>query len=343
MRGTMTNNSPRAAATDGAGTEEGASMQTRPRAILAAFAVALLAPATASAAVRTVTINDGLDMQDTSPTFTPAPVVRELLSATVSYDDAAGTISASVTFNDATLRNMGVSLGKTCADGEDPTVALGTEIDEQTGGTLVRLTRAGFRDSLTAPLQVSADGVTISASFTDPNLRGLDLRCVSGGANAPDIGGVDTFFGYFPGFEPLVHYYLPVEAGTRLVEHPRKLYLSGTAGAPVHKGHLRWTGWGKSSARTQRVMIGLEYIGPRQSIATGRYHYFRGYIRVYRLIDYDGDQRCTRIKCVDDRLYTRVRYVLDHQPPRKIGRAIRFSGAGPWNVEFCEDTYPCNN
>ena len=32
-------------------------------------AVALLAPASANAAVRTATINDGLDMQDTAPGF----------------------------------------------------------------------------------------------------------------------------------------------------------------------------------------------------------------------------------------------------------------------------------
>ena len=66
--------------------------------LVAALVVALLAPAAASAAVRTVTINDGLDMQDTSPGLTPAPVVSELRSATVTYDDAAGTITAGVTF-----------------------------------------------------------------------------------------------------------------------------------------------------------------------------------------------------------------------------------------------------
>jgi hypothetical protein len=258
-------------------------------------------------------------------------ITRELLSATASYDDAIGTITLGATFDDPRLRNVGMSFAPTCDDDKEPLIALDTEADEQTGGDVVRLKRANFRDSLTAPLQVSPDGATIGATFTDVNLRGLDLRCVRGGTYT-DTGLIDTFSGYFAGYEPKPHYYLPIQAGTRLVEHPRKLYLSGTGGAPVHKGHLRWTDWGKSSARTQQVMIGLEFIGRRQSVATGRYHYFRGYIRVYRPIDYDGD-----------RLYTRVRYVFAHRPPRRIGHASQFSGCGPWNVEFCEDSYPCNN
>ena len=192
-----------------------------------------------------------------------------------------------------------------------------------------RLTRPGWRGSLRVPLQVSADGTTVSASFSDPNLRGLDVRYVTGESYT------DTGFdskGYFAGFERVVHTSLPVDAGMRVVEQPRKLYLSGTAGAPTHKGHLRWTGWGTSVARTQKVMIGVEYISPRQSIATVRYNFFRGYIRAYPS------------KVDSGRIYTRVRYVFDHRPPRKIGRAISWFDLQSWIGEFCEDgTYPCNN
>jgi hypothetical protein len=58
-------------------------------------------------------------------------------------------------------------------------------------------------------------------------------------------------------------------------------------------------------------MIGVEYIGPRQSIATGRYHFFRGYIRAYRLREVDNG-----------RIYTRARYVFDHGPSRKRSREV---------------------
>jgi hypothetical protein len=302
------------------------------------LAIAAL-PASASAAVRTVTINDGLDMQDNSPGFTAAPVVQEPVSAFVSYDDTAGAITASVAFNNTTMRWMSLSLRSDCSHereseddpGPEALVTLNGTTDERTDQDVVELTRPGWRGSLRVPLQVSADGTTVSASFSDPSLRGLDARCVTGG-NITDTGQLDTYEGYFAGFEPVVHTFLPVEAGTRLVEQPRKLYLSGTAGAPTHKGHLRWTGWGASVARTQKVMIGVEYISPRQSIATGRYHFFRGYIRAYRPSEVDSG-----------RIYTRVRYVFDHRPPRKIGRATWF-GTRSWNVEFCEDgTYPCND
>jgi hypothetical protein len=309
-------------------------------AILAVFAVALLAPASANAAVRTVTINDGLDMQDNSPGFAPAPVVQEPVSASVSYDDTAGAITASVTFNNPTMRWMSLSLRSDCSDERDSVddpgpkalVTLEGTTDEQTDLEVVELTRPGWRGSLRVPLQVSPDGTTVSASFSDPNLRGLDARCVTGG-NYTDTGQIDTYEGYFAGFEPVVHTFLPVEAGMRVVEQPRRLYLSGTGGAPTHKGHLRWTGWGTSAARTQKVMIRVEYISPRQSIATGRYHFFRGYIRAYRPREVDSG-----------RIYTRVRYVFDRRPPRKIGRARSFSGSPSWNVQFCEDgTYPCND
>src|SRR3954447_23426995 len=258
-------------------------------AILGVFAMALLAPTGANAAVRTATINDGLDMQDNSPGFTPAPVVQEPVSASVTYDDTAGTISASVSFNNSTLRWMNLSLRTDCSTdqqsvddpGPEALVTLTGTTDEQSGQDVVELTRPGWRGSLRVPLQVSPDGTTVSASFSDPNLRDLDARCVTGG-NYTNTGQVDTYEGYFAGFGPVVHTFLPVEAGTRLVEQPRRLYLSGTAGAPTHNGHLRWTGWGTSVARTQKVMIGVEYISPRQSIATGRYHFFRGYIRAYR-------------------------------------------------------------
>jgi hypothetical protein len=311
-------------------------------AILAVFAVALLAPAGANAAVRTATINDGLDMQDNSPGFAPAPVVQEPVSAFVSYDDTAGAVTASVTFNNTTMRWMSLSLRSHCSEerggvdspSPEALVTLEGTTDEQTGQEVVELTRPGWRGSLRAPLQVSPDGTTVSVSFSDPNLRGLDARCVTG-ANFTDTGQVDTYEGYFAGFEPVVHTFLPVEAGMRLVEQPRRLYLSGTGGAPTHKGHLRWTGWGTSVARTQKLMIGVEYIGPRQSIATGRYHFFRGYIRAYRPREVDSG-----------RIYTRVRYVFDHRLPRKIGPATTFSRSRslPWNVEFCPDgTYPCND
>src|SRR3954447_15945041 len=272
----------------------------RPRAralltLVGAMLAIVAVPASASAAVRTVTINDGLDMQDRSPGFTAAPVVQEPVSASISYDDTAGAITASVTFNNTTMRWMSLSLRSECSDeresaddpGPEALVTLEGTTDEQTDQDVVELSRPGWRGSLRVPLQVSADGTTVSASFSDPNLRGLDARCVTGG-NITDTGQLDPYEGFFAGLEPVVHTFLPVEAGMRVVEQPRKLYLSGTAGAPTHKGRLRWTGWGTSVARTQKVMIGVEYISPRQSIATGRYHFFRGYIRAYRAREVDS-------------------------------------------------------
>jgi hypothetical protein len=308
-------------------------------AIVAALAIGVLAaPVGANAAVRTVTINDGLDMQDHSPGFSAAPVVQEPVSAFVSYDDTAGAITASVTFNSTTWRSMSLSLRSDCSHERESEDDLGPEAlltlndaNLEDKDDMVELERPGWRGSLLAPREVSADGTTVSASFSDPSLRGLDARCVTGG-NITDTGHLDTYEGYFAGFEPVVHTFLPLEAGMRLVEQPRKLYLSGTGGAPTHKGRLRWTGWGTSVARTQKVMIGVQYISPRQSIATGRYHFFRGYIRAYRPSEVDTG-----------RIYTRVRYVFDHRPPRKIGRATWF-GRPSCNVEFCEDgTYPCND
>jgi hypothetical protein len=121
-------------------------------AVFAVFAVALLAPASANAAVRTVTINDGLDMQDNSPGFTAAPVVQEPVSASVSYDDTAGAITASVTFNNTAMRWMSLSLRSDCSDErkseDDPgpaaLVTLNGTTDGQTDQDVVELTRPSW-------------------------------------------------------------------------------------------------------------------------------------------------------------------------------------------------------
>src|SRR3954470_20058082 len=66
-------------------------------ALLAALAV----PSAASAAVRASSVEDGIDNQDTTPTLESHPVALEVLRSSVSYDDTAGTVGVSVTYNGA--------------------------------------------------------------------------------------------------------------------------------------------------------------------------------------------------------------------------------------------------
>src|SRR4051794_1731981 len=74
-------------------------------------------PATATAAVRTVTIGDPQDMGQSTfdPNYCQA---ADLASATVSYNDAAGTVSASFTFY--------TDIAHYCGDRVDTGVTLST-------------------------------------------------------------------------------------------------------------------------------------------------------------------------------------------------------------------------
>lgn len=113
-------------------------------------------------------------------------------------------------------------------------------------------------------------------------------------------------------------WYLPMVGQSKLEVKPRAVYPSGTGGAPIAR-HVRWIKWAKPVVRTRWTKIGIQYLRPRDSIATGRYHFFKGYVRAYRPRKCDGDY-----------IYTRLRYVFAHRPPKRIGSAKTYFGGRPW-------------
>lgn len=53
----------------------------------------------ADAAVRQGSVQDPIDNQDTTPTLNERPASTEMVGSSAFYDDQAGTVTASVTFN----------------------------------------------------------------------------------------------------------------------------------------------------------------------------------------------------------------------------------------------------
>jgi hypothetical protein len=98
---------------------------------------------------------------------------------------------------------------------------------------------------------------------------------------------------------------------------------SGTSvGAWITK-HLRWINWAKPIVRTRWTKIGVQFLRPQDSIATGRYYLFKGYVKVYRPRKCDGDY-----------IYTRLRYVLAHRLPARIGSAEPTQSGRPRSITY---------
>jgi hypothetical protein len=172
--------------------------------VLAALAV----PSVASAAVRGGSTEDGVDNQDSTPTLEARPVALEVLRSGVSYDDAAGTVQVSVTYNGAPSANHTARVvlygREACASEELFPVREGSvralDVSLDFGGDIFppRATAAltGFDGNVTAPATVSPDGATISATVSHPAFAHRDWRCTSGEGND------DGFDFYFSGYAP---------------------------------------------------------------------------------------------------------------------------------------------
>ncbi len=180
--------------------------------VLAAV-VSLLTAAQASGAVRSAQIDDGIDNQDTTPSLTTKPTIVEIVSAHVDYDED-GTVTASVTYNMPPGDDAGATLSldgaAACADTGDGTdgppqlrirlVASQDYMSYPPGPPRSTVMLEGFDSSVSAPTQISADGLTLSATFAHSAFAHRDYRCVTG--NGGRLGTGDAFSGYFAGFGP---------------------------------------------------------------------------------------------------------------------------------------------
>ena len=173
----------------------------------------LLAASTASGAVRSAQIEDGIDNQDSTPSLTAKPTTVEIVRARVDYDEG-GTVTASVTYNMPPGDEAGATLtldgSVACANreyGEGGPPQLSIRLDASPddssyppGPPSSTVTLKGFDSSVLAVTQVSLDGSTLSATFAHPAFANRDYRCVVGDGGRYGIG--DGLFGYFAGFEP---------------------------------------------------------------------------------------------------------------------------------------------
>jgi hypothetical protein len=192
---------------------------------------ALAGPSVASATVRGGATEDGVDSQDTSPTLEARPTALEVLRSSVSYDDAAGTVQLSVTYNGAPSPGESARVvlygPEACASDDlfpveegsvralDTSLTFGDEFDPANATA----TLSGFAGKVTAPATVSPDGATITATLAHPAFVHRDWRCASG------TGNDDGFNFYFSGYAPIT---LTAANSTRaFVDHLTRKY--GTA------------------------------------------------------------------------------------------------------------------
>lgn len=172
---------------------------------------ALAVPSVASAAVRSGSTEDGVDNQDGTPTLEARPVAVEVLRSSVSYDDAAGTVQLSVTYNGApspaeTARV--VLYGPEACTSEDlfpveegsvraldVSLDFGDDFFPDPPQATAALT--GFDGKVTALATVSTDGTTITVTISHPAFAHRDWRCASGEGNN------DGFNFYFSGYAPI--------------------------------------------------------------------------------------------------------------------------------------------
>jgi hypothetical protein len=162
-------------------------------------------PASASAAVRTVTIGDPQDMGES--TFDPNYCQRaDLASVTVAYNDAAGTVSASFTFYNDLTNYCGdrVDSGLTLSTNGGVTPAPNGGIDvgslKQYDGSrrlYANMYIEGILGSVDGAASLSADEHTISATFSNPGLASRDWRYVDGKYEVDPYQGA-WFDGYAP-------------------------------------------------------------------------------------------------------------------------------------------------
>jgi hypothetical protein len=196
---------------------------------LAMFA-ALALPSVASAAVRSGATEDGVVNQDTTPTLQPRPVSLEVLRSCVTYDDVAGTVQISVTYNGAPGEGEAARVvlygPEACASEElfpteegsvralDLTLRFADGLFPDSPHATATLT--GFDGTVTAPATVSPDGATITVTLSHPAFAHGDYRCVRG------TGSDDGFDFYFAGFAPIK--LTAANSTTAFVDHLTRRY-----------------------------------------------------------------------------------------------------------------------
>lgn len=171
----------------------------------------LIAPATASAAVRAGAVTDPMDAQDTTPTLDQRDVTPDITDVRASYDDT-GTATVAVTFAASSDVPPDVAVHFGCVDAPGLTVTIRRERDyaaaeagasawtDAATGTL-----AGF-EGTTASSQVPAppDSRTLTGTVSHPALAGRGYRCAYGEWRTETSSRVldDAFAFWFAGFEP---------------------------------------------------------------------------------------------------------------------------------------------
>jgi hypothetical protein len=162
--------------------------------------LAVWAPS-ASAAVRSVAIDDGVDYVDGR---------AEIVSVGVDYDDS-GTVAVRITYNVAPpgsfTANVTLAGAKTCSGGnwsDDPVRPVTIHVHRAPDATLSA--SATYPPYERVPLNVSGlafAGVTLTATLSGTPLTGQDYRCVRGSDGSP-------FQANFAGFE--AQYMVPDDA-----------------------------------------------------------------------------------------------------------------------------------
>ncbi|MCW2999168.1 MAG: hypothetical protein JWN65_2717 [Solirubrobacterales bacterium] len=153
----------------------------------------------AQATVRAGGVQDGLDNQYATPSLSPRPALLEVVSATASYDDTSGTVTASVTFNQPAGAEDPLSASvqlSACSDGDGtPSLAV---IFGAPAGSQASAELEGFDGTAYGTSQVSVDNKTLSATVSNPNFAHRAWRCVDG----VDPISRDRFSFYFKGYDP---------------------------------------------------------------------------------------------------------------------------------------------
>jgi hypothetical protein len=178
--------------------------------LLASLIAGCALAGSASAAVRALSISDGIDAQDTTPSLNAHPVYPEVVAATVAYDDAAGTVHGTVTFNiptgdrRAVLPDMQLLGAADCSDSDDtssgatkvPALTIGGDAPAygpQPSATVAQL--AGNGGTAPVTVSLSPDGSTATFDTSHPSVAHRDWRCLAGTYGG---GYEDELSAYFP-------------------------------------------------------------------------------------------------------------------------------------------------
>lgn len=178
------------------------------RLLLATLTAVVLAASPASAAVRSGSVDDPMDAQDTTPSLNPRPVTSDITHVQVSYDEA-GTVTLQVSFAGDSSQSPMLDFQLACTG--SPALAgrlsrqrsySGNSSDYWNDVGTIELD--GYDGSVDSRLTASQDSHTLQATFTHGAFANRSYRCVRGQWDNASVGAnfADDFHLWFSGFEP---------------------------------------------------------------------------------------------------------------------------------------------